>query len=165
MRARRLLLALLLAGCGMTAGSDAGSGSPDGPGGVTATFSSLYGDYFGNCAYCHSPNGPGRSSDIEKTLDFSTKSTAYSTIKTGMASGLTGNFMDCNSVPFVGATPAGSLILAVVDPPTRQAFDLPAHAGCDMDTISDETAKVGSQPSAAFITALKGWLTAGAPNN
>jgi hypothetical protein len=155
-----LLPALALA-CGTTT-----SETPDGPpGGVTASFQSLYGDYLGNCKQCHAPGAPGRTSDIEQTLDFSTVTTAYSTIKTGMAAGLMGNFAGCNGVPFVGATPGGSLIVAVVDQPTRQAFDVSGHAMCDVDGISDETVKVGSAPSAQFIAALEAWITAGAPNN
>ena len=76
-----------------------------------------------------------------------------------------GNFSACNTVPFIDAQPGRSLILAVLDQPTRQLFDLPAHPNCDVNTISDETVKVGSAPSAAFIAALKGWLQAGAQNN
>src|SRR5262249_24847561 len=139
-----LLPAWLAVACGTTT-----SETPDGPpGGVTASFQSLYGDYFGNCKQCHAPGAPGRTADIEQTLDFSTAGTAYSTIKTGMAAGLMGNFAGCNGVPFVGATPGGSLIVAVVDQPTRQAFDVTGHPMCDVDSISDETVKVGSAPSA-----------------
>jgi len=151
----------LLAGCAADM-----TGTPDSPTtGVTASFTSLYGDYFGNCKNCHSPNGLGRTSDTEQTLDFTSKTTAFTTITTGMALGLPGNFADCNMVPFVNADPAKSLILAALDQPTRNAFDLTGFAKCDMDTISDETAKVGSAPSAAFIAALKQWLQDGAPNN
>jgi hypothetical protein len=155
---------MMLAGCGQVAGSDAGGGQIDAAT-VHATFTSLYGDYLSSCASCHAPGAPGRTSDIEQTLDFSTRTTAYTTIKTGMATGLMGNFAGCNGVPFVDAAPGSSLILAALDQPTRQLFDLTGHPNCDMDSISDETAKVGSQPSAAFIAALKDWLTMGAPNN
>lgn len=154
--------AWLVLACGDTTPSE----TPDGPpAGVTATFSSLYGDYFGNCKQCHAPGAPGRTSDIEQTLDFSTVGTAYSTIKTGMAAGLMGNFTGCNGVPFVTATAAGSLILAVVDQPTRNAFDLTGHPMCDVDSISDETVKVGSAPSAQFVAALAAWIGNGAPND
>ena len=139
---------------------DAGSGM------VEATFTSLYGDYFGNCKQCHAPGAPGRTSDIETTLDFSSKATAYTTIKTGMAAGLTGNKTMCNGVPFLGTTPAKSLLLAVIDQPTRQAIDLsPQYPGCDIDTITDGTVKVGKQPSTAFLAALETWITNGALNN
>ena len=164
MRVPSLVLAILVGGCGTMGGSDAGTDMPDAPSGVTATFTSLYGDYFSTCANCHSPTGPGRTSDTEKTLDFSTRFTAYTTIKTGMASGLMGNFMDCNGVPFVGATPGSSLILAALDQPTRQAFDLKASPMCGVDTISDET-KWSGAASVEFIAALKTWLGNGAPNN
>ena len=142
-------------------------GTPDaGGGGVTATFTSLYGDYFQECKACHEPGAPGAgAAGIETTLNFTSKATAYTTITTGMAMGLDGNQMDCNTVPFVGDTAADSLILAVLDQPTRNAFDLSTHASCDMDAITDETVKVGSAPSAAFIAALKEWIGDGAPNN
>ena len=158
----RLAFVLLLAGCGET--TTPGT-QPDGPTGVQATFTSLYGNYFGTCADCHAPGAPGRTSDIEQTLDFSSRGTAYMTITMGMASGLLGNFAACNGVSFVETTPAQSLILASIDQPTRQVFDDPGHPDCDVDTISDQTLKVGSQPSSAFIAALKSWIQQGAPNN
>lgn len=142
--------------------------TPDAGGGgmVEATFTSLYGDYFTNCKNCHAPGAPGRTSDIETTLDFSTKATAYTSIKTGMAAGLTGNKAMCNGVPFLGTTPAKSLLLAVIDQPTRQAIDLsPTFPNCDIDTITDATVKSGKQPSTAFVSALKTWITNGAMNN
>ena len=142
-------------------------GTPDSGMGVQPTFTSLYEDYFSECGQCHAPGAPGSgTAGIETTLNFSTKATAYTTIKTGMAMGLTGNAAGCNGVPFVGTTAAKSLILAVVDQPTRNVIDLsPTHPNCDVDSITDETVKVGSQPSAAFVQALKDWLAAGAPNN
>jgi len=158
-----LAIGLAVAAAGCPAATD----TPDGGGGgtVEATFTSLYGDYLGNCKQCHAPSAPGRTSDIEKTLDFTSRTTALSTVK-GMASGLVGNHTDCNGVAFLASTPGGSLLVAVLDQPTRQAIDLsPQHATCDNDTISDETVKVGSQPSAAFVTALKTWITGGAMDN
>lgn len=139
--------------------------TPDSPLAPSGTFTSLYNDYFSTCKSCHSPAGPGRTSDTEQTLDFTTRSTAFTTITGGTASGLMGNPAGCNGVPFVGATAATSLILAVLDEPTRAAFDLNGHASCDMDTITDETAKVGSAPSTEFIASLKTWLAGGARND
>jgi hypothetical protein len=148
------------------AGCPASTDMTDGGGGtVTASFTSLYGDYFGKCKQCHAPGAPGRTSDIEQTLDFTSRSTALSTIKTGMATGLVGNHTGCNGTPFVASTPGQSLLVAVIDQPTRQAFDVPAHVNCDVDSITDATVKVGSQPSSEFVTALKGWITAGAMDN
>ncbi len=147
------------------AGCPASETTPD-AGMVGANFTSLYGDYFGKCKQCHAPGAPGRTSDIEQTLDFTSRATALTTVKTGMATGLVGNHTDCNGVPFVAAAPARSLVLAVIDQPTRQAIDLsPQHPGCDVDTISDETVKVGSQPSTEFITALRTWISSGSPDN
>lgn len=158
-----LALGVVALGAGCSPTTDTG---PDGGGGmVEATFTSLYGDYLGNCKQCHAPNAPGRTSDTEQTLDFTSRSTALTTLR-GMASGLVGNHTDCNGVPFLAATPAKSLLVAVLDQPTRQAIDLsPGHPGCSVDTISDETVKVGSQPSAEFVTALKTWITGGAQDN
>jgi len=160
---------LLLGFCALAVacGDEMGTDTPDAGGGqVTATFTSLYGDYFQECKECHAPGAPGANAPgIEMTLDFSSKTTAYMTITTGMAAGLDGNQMDCNGVPFVNAMASRSLILAVLDQPTRQAFDLTTHPNCDVDAITDETVKVGSAPSAAFVLALKDWLNAGAPNN
>lgn len=159
------LAPLLLMACGANDMLDGGTPDAGGGGGVTATFSSLYGDYFSRCGSCHSPTGPGRTPDIEMSLDFSSKAAAHSSITTKMAAGLTGNFSGCNGVPFVDSMASRSLILAALDQPTRAAFDHPMYPNCDVDSIADQTLKVGSQPSAAFITALKGWLAAGAPNN
>lgn len=157
-----LALGLVALGAGCSSTTDT---TPDGGGMVQATFTSLYGDYLGHCNQCHTPTAPGRTSDIEQTLDFTSRSTALTSLR-GMAAGLTGNHMDCNGVPFLATTPASSLLVAVLDQPTRQAIDLsPGHPGCAVDTISDETVKVGSQPSADFITALKTWITSGAQDN
>jgi hypothetical protein len=158
-----LALGLAAASGGCPAATDL---TPDGNGGgtVEATFTSLYGDYLGNCKQCHAPNAPGRTSDIEQSLNFSTRTTALSTVK-GMATGLMGNHLGCNGVPFLASTPGNSLLVAVVDQSTRQAFDVSGHADCDIDAISDETVKVGSQPSSAFVTALKTWISGGALDN
>lgn len=166
---RALAIGFIAAGAAAAAGagcSPATDTTPDGGGGmVQATFTSLYGDYLGNCKQCHAPGAPGRTSDIEQTLDFTSRTTALSTLR-GMATGLTGNHTDCNGAPFLAAAPAKSLLVAVLDQPTRQAIDLsPGHPGCAVDTISDETVKVGSQPSADFVTALKTWVAGGAQDN
>jgi hypothetical protein len=165
--ASAITLPLAIGFVALAAGCPAATGTPDGGGGtVEAKFSSLYGDYLGTCKNCHSPNGPGRTSDIEKTLDFTSRATALTTLR-GTASGLIGNFMACNGVPFLAATPGNSLLVAVLDQPTRQVIDLPGHADCDADSIPDETAKVSGSPppSAEFIAALKTWITNGAMND
>lgn len=133
---------------------------------VSASFQSLYGDYLGTCKQCHAPGAPGRTSDIEMTLDFTTMSTAFTTLTTGSVSGLTGAPMACNGVPFISkGKPAASLALAVLDEATRSTFDLPSSAMCDQLTITDETVKVGSAPSAVFLTAFRDWIQNGAANN
>ena len=155
-------LVAFAAGCPASTGTD-----PDAPSGIVeAKFTSLYGDYFSKCKQCHAPGAPGRTNDTEQALDFTSRATALATIKTGMATGLIGNHADCNGVAFVAATPGKSLVLAVLDQPTRQAIDLsPQHPSCDIDAISDETVKAGSQPSSEFIAALKTWITSGAMDN
>ena len=161
---------ILAAGCGGFVDgttSDFATSSSDmaGPT-VTASFQSLYGDYLGTCASCHATSAPGRTSDIEKTLDFSTKLTAYTTLTTGMAAGLTGPPMACNGVQFIQkGKPQLSLALAVVDETTRQTFDLATAASCDKLTITDETVKVGTAPSTEFVVAFRDWITAGAAND
>jgi len=165
----------LLGGCGVIGGGGGGGGGGGdvdmmaldmAPGVVQPKFSSLYGDYFSTCGSCHAPSAPGRTSDIEKTLDFTSRDTAHRTITTGSTAGLVGNQSACNGVPFITAgTPGKSLIVAVVDTPTRTAFDLPATPACDVTAISDETVKVGSSPTAAFVSALKQWITNGALND
>ena len=79
--------------------------------------------------------------------------------------GLVGNHAGCNGAPFVRATSAQSLLLAVLDGPTRKAFDDPAFPMCDEAAISDETVKVGEAPSPAFVLALKQWIDDGAKND
>jgi len=132
---------------------------------IGPNFTSLYANYLDDCAECHAPGAPGRTADTEQTLDFSTKATAYTTLKTGMAAGLTGNVAGCNGSNFLAATPGASLLLAVLDQPTRNLYDDPAHSMCDMDAITDETARLSTAPSAAYIQAMKDWITAGSPNN
>jgi hypothetical protein len=139
--------------------------TPDGGGTVEATFTSLYGDYLSNCKRCHAPLGPGRTTDIEQSLDFTTRATALTSLR-GTATGLVGNHSGCNGVPFLASMPAKSLLVAVIDQPTRQAIDLsPGHPDCDIDMITDATVKVGSQPSTAFVAALKTWISNGAMDN
>jgi hypothetical protein len=162
-----LVLSIASLTASVAACDSAGDLIPDSGGGtVEATFTSLYGNYFSNCRDCHTPNGPGRTSDTEQTLNFTSRTTALSALKTGSASGLKGNFAGCNGTPFITAgMPSQSLVVAVLDQSTRQQFDLSAHPDCDADAISDMTAQVGSRPSAAFVTALKDWITAGATDN
>lgn len=137
-----------LVGCGGVSEDD-DSPSP------SASFTALYGDYFQQCLACHTPDAPGRTSITETTLDFTSESSAQSTILGGTAAGLSGNQTDCNGVSFVGDTPESSLILAAIDDTTRANF---AVGNCTADTISDMTAKVGFAPDASFVADLKSWI-------
>lgn len=144
---------LLLAACG--AGVDATTP-------VEPKFASLYANYLNKCANCHAVGAPGRTSDIESTLDFSTAAKAYATLR-GSSAGLSGNQAACNGVAFVVAGhPEKSLLVAAVDSPTRSAF---SSGGCNQDGVTDETVKQGTPPSAEWVAALKQWITSGAANN
>ena len=126
----------------------------------TEGFTALYEGYFQKCAECHSPDGMGRTDDIEKNLDFTTQDTAYSTITSKSASGMVGNTADCNGVSFITSGKANaSLILAVLDENVREGF---ASGACDKNTISDMANKSGSDPNQAFLDDLKAWINDGA---
>lgn len=131
-----------------------------------ATFTALYDDYFSDCATCHAPGAPGFSSTTEANLDFSSKSAAYTSITTKNASIPSGAIgSGCDGVAFVGTSSGNSLLLAVVDKDTRDAFDVSTHPDCNSGTIQDMNAYSGTQPPAGFVSDLKAWLDAGAPNN
>ncbi len=156
--------ALALGGCEALLGDDADAGTgDDGGGGGGGPFATLYGGYIQECLHCHTPDGLGRTSDTEQTLDFTSQTTAHRTLTTGRASGLKGNQEGCNGVPFVAASPGDSLVLAVLDEGVRQAFDVAAHSGCDTNAISDMTVKVGDAPSSGFVDQLEAWISGGAP--
>jgi len=128
----------------------------------SGTFTAVYEEYFVECANCHAEDAPGYTSNIEKSLDFSTEDSAYSTLM-GSASGLTGNQAACNGVKFVvSGDPGSSLVVAVVDEDVRQAFDLTGNPDCNVDSISDMTVKTGLTPSTAFLDSLKEWISSGA---
>lgn len=156
------VLGFLMLACGGEEGGQGGLGGGD-SGAQQNSFQWLYGSYLHKCAYCHSPTGPGRSSDIEQTLDFSTVDTAYNTITQGSAQGLQGNQEACNGVPFIGPSYEKSLLAAVLDEDVRSNFSAPYNPGCDADAVSDMTLKVGQQPGAQFLGVLKAWIEAGAP--
>ena len=129
------------------------------------SFTSLYDGYFQECLRCHTADGENRTSDTEKTLDFASRASAYTSITTGSASGLVGIQEGCNGASFVGSSVTTSLIVAVLDEDVRETFDDPGHADCDQTSISDMTLKVGSPPDAAFLADLKAWIEAGTPDD
>ncbi len=126
-----------------------------------AGFSALYSGYLSQCATCHAPGAPGYTSNIEKTLDFSTESTAYNTIRSGTASGLEGNVQDCNGAAFLGSTYESSLLAAVLDQGVRSSIAIASNPMCNADTITDMTVKAG-EPPAGFLSDLKTWIDGGA---
>ncbi|MGZ6143159.1 MAG: hypothetical protein ACXWLM_07460, partial [Myxococcales bacterium] len=147
---KRTLVFLLLCACG---------GALDTGSAPQPKWSSLYSTYLKNCASCHSPNGPGRTSDIESSLDFTSASTGYATVS-GSAAGLSGNQAACNGVRFVvPGHPESSLLVAALVSSTRASF---VSGGCDQDGITDETVKQGTAPPDGFVTALQQWITDGA---
>jgi hypothetical protein len=125
-------------------------------------FTNIYeSEPFQKCSGCHAPDAPGRTNDIEKTQDWSTRDTAHSTLKR-TASGMIGNFADCNGVAFIGASAEQSLLVASLDFDVRMNFEDPAHPDCTGDAISDQSAKVGGV-SDSLIQDLKDWIDSGAP--
>lgn len=176
-----LAVLALVAGCNGT-GLEGGAGEPclpDGscdPGLVCNAaniceqppaegFTALYHtSSFQTCADCHAPNAPGFTEGTEATQDWSTRDTAYTSLQ-GEASGLIGNFAGCNGVPFIGATPEDSLLLAVFDDSVRAGFSLPEHPDCNADSISDMTLKIGGPLSATEMQLLRDWIADGAPDD
>ncbi len=129
---------------------------------VAVTFASLYAGYFQACTQCHTP--AGRYAGMETTLDFSTAQTAWTTLTTGKAAGLTGNVEACNNVHLLGATYETSLVVATIDETVRASFLATGQGQCDQAAVTDMTLKVAGQaaPSAAFLRDLKAWIDAGA---
>lgn len=131
-----------------------------------ASFTNIYSSStFKQCPQCHAPNAPGKTEGTEATQDWSTRDKAYSTLKTGKASGLIGNFSACNGVALIGATAAQSLLVAALDEDVRENFATPSAPDCNGDTISDMTLKIGSAVPASLLADLKSWINAGAPDN
>ena len=150
-----ILAAAFLAGCNSNGGgsSDAETTDVSSPGG----FKPLYDGYLNKCAQCHAPGAMGRTVDIEQTLDFTSASTARSSLGLS-ATGMVGAFAACNDVPFLGPTYEQSLLAAVLDEQVRSSY---SAGSCDANTITDMTLNPG-QPSASFLAALKEWIDDGA---
>jgi len=169
--AAALALAAVAAACNPLASSDVTGPSDNGPSdtGTDApaipTFASLYEGYFALCTDCHSPSGPGRTSETEGSLDFSTIQSAYDSLTKGKASAMVGNPEACNGVAFLGATYEESLVVATIDEAVRASFLATGQGTCDTAAVTDMTLKVQDQaaPSPAFLRDLKAWIDAGAP--
>lgn len=114
------------------------------------------------CSSCHAPGAPGRTADIEATQDWSTRNTAYTTLR-GNASGLVGNFAACNGVPLLGESAETSLLVASLDETVRADFSAPGNPDCDSDAVSDQTAKIGGPLPEDLLQELKDWIDSGAP--
>jgi hypothetical protein len=164
-------LAILLCSCSddpLVGGADAAAGADAGVAADTGvnvpSFASIYDAMRPLCIGCHAPGAPGRISGTELTLDFTTRETAYESITTGTASGLSGIFAVCNGVPLAGASAGDSLILATVDSATRNAFDLAAFPSCDAASISRHDS-LGRAGDLSYVPDLVGWLNGGTPDN
>ena len=128
------------------------------------TFTSLYDSYFSSCAGCHSPGNRDGKEGIETSLNFADAKSAYDTLTGGSAAGLQAPYDGCNGVKFIASgDPSKSLIVAVLDESVRKNIDL-SGKDCGADTITDMSLKAG-EPPAGFVTSLKAWITAGAPND
>ena len=97
---------VLTLGLGGLAALQAGCGSDpvdDGDDEVDA-FTRIYeSPEFQKCGGCHAPGAAGRVAGIESTQNWSTRDSAYASLK-GMASGMIGNFASCNGVPLLGTS-------------------------------------------------------------
>lgn len=164
-----VVLAALLApagGCGEedTFPSDMGTGDMGTSDlGAGPTFDDLFASAtLQMCADCHAPGAPGFVLGTEATQDWSTQSTAFTSLQ-GNASGLEGNFAGCNGVPLIGATASTSLLVAVLDPDVRATFSVEGFPNCTADAIPDETLRVGSV-SPTFLQDLKDFIDEGGFN-
>lgn len=116
---------------------------------------------FQGCVDCHAPGAPGFVSGTEATQDWTTRDTAFTSLK-GNASGLIGNFQDCNGVPLIGPTADQSLLVAVFDPTVRANFSYPGFPNCTAVDIVDETLRPGYVPlSSTDLARLKAFIDAG----
>jgi len=141
-----------------------GDGGTDPVGEGDGAFTRIYeSPEFQKCGDCHAPGAPGRVAGIESTQNWSTRDSAYASLK-GMASGLIGNFAGCNGVPLLGTTAGTSLLVAALDEETRASFMSASKPDCNGDAISDMTLKLGAPLPAALLAELKAWIDAGAPN-
>lgn len=136
----------------------------DATGGGNDAFSQIYAsDTFQQCSECHSPTGSGKNAGTEATENWSTRATAFSSLK-GKASGLIGNFEGCNGVPLLGSTAATSLLVASLDSNTRASFQSATAADCNGDAISDQNLKLSSPIPSGLLQQLKDWIDSGAPD-
>lgn len=142
------LAALVLTGCPVEEPLTPDAGPVD-------TFTQVYESIGARCAGCHAPGAPGFGPGVEATQDWSSRDSALNSLQ-GMASGLTGNFADCNGVPLIGPTPESSLILAAIDPDVKADFSV---GSCNTDTISDMNLKLAADPlSDQEIALVRQWL-------
>ncbi len=147
-------------------GADDGADDGD-DGGGAPTFTGLYDDHLNKCGVCHAPGGAGFiAGQTEATLNFADRNSAYTSITTGKASGLVGNFAGCNEVAFIGASAGASLIVAVLDEDVRAAYDNPAASECNGNgSISDMSGRTLPPVPSSITAGLKSWIDAGASND
>jgi hypothetical protein len=117
---------------------------------------------FQMCSGCHAPDAPGFVEGTETTQDWSTRDTAYTTLR-GRAAGLIGNFAGCNGVPFLGPSADQSLLVAALDETVRVDFSAPGVPACNGDAIADQTDKIGGPLPDDLLQDLKDWIDSGAP--
>lgn len=126
------------------------------------TAQGLYDSYFNKCSSCHAADAPGKTSQTEQNLDFTTAETMKTSILL-KAAGMQGNQEGCNGVPFIEPGNAdGSLLVAVLDEEVRKAFDNSKYPNCDGTSISAMDNRVGGPPDAAVMAELKQWINNGA---
>ncbi len=127
---------------------------------IQPQFSSIYTNILSkNCVGCHSPGGSGFNSGAQ--IDFSTVSSAYSTLVSGLVHGNSANLGgQCNNVYLVQAgLPNASYLLATL---FNDYYHINfVQSGCDPYPPSGHAASVGDDEKKALV----GWINAGAQNN
>ncbi len=126
---------------------------------VEAKFSSIYSNVIASCAKCHVP-GNDAYVTWANNLDLSSQSAAYTSLTS--AASLPAKKPSCDTTKYVVAgNPATSLLWAVLDNTTREAFS-EVVPGCD--PIAENLHGYG-EISADARASIKQWITEGAQNN
>ncbi len=142
-------LSLLLTHCGNKAAD------------ISNNFSSIYATTFktANCVFCHAP---GTSTYVTKQvpIDFTTVTTAYSTLTGSNVSGIS-SIGTCSGVKIVSAGYPAQSYLAGVLFQSYATANFASKSGCTpyATHLSDQNI------SAAEQAAIIAWITAGALNN
>lgn len=130
---------------------------------VEPTFSSLYTNFFyNNCLTCHQPGGTATVASA--TLDFTDASTAYTSLRTSVASGITSGTA-CAGISIINTTtPANSFILAILST-DYYSTDFAGATNCTPYTEHHTNIAISQAFTSNVKTALVEWITQGAQDN